>query len=123
MPIPIIWHGGEPLACGIKHFSYLINQFEESQISHLVKHGLQTNATLINEDWCRFFIEQQISIGVSIDGPEWANTKRVDWKNSPTFAKTLQGINLLKEFEIPFNVIAVITEDNLPKSKELYDLK
>lgn len=119
--VEIIWHGGEPLSCGLEHFSKLVFPFEHLWAQELVRHAIQTNATLINERWCEFFKTHQFRVGVSIDGPAWANTKRVSWNGAPSFDKIVRGTHFLREAEIPFSVICVVSGDNLGKARELYD--
>jgi len=74
--VNVIWHGGEPLSCGIQRFLHLIQPFEALRQRKLVTHVIQTNAILIDEKWCDLFREYGFEVGVSIDGPEWANKHR-----------------------------------------------
>lgn len=117
----VIWHGGEPLATGLLHFKALVEPFADMRRRGLVRHYVQTNATLINEQWCKFFIEGDFDVGVSIDGPAWANVNRVDWNGSGSFQKIINGVNLLKKHRIPFSAIAVVHEDSLGRAEELYE--
>lgn len=119
--VEIIWHGGEPLSCGLNHFSQLVSPFEQLREQGIVRHGIQTNATLIDERWCEFFRSHQFRVGVSLDGPLWANTRRVGWNDKPAFDKIMRGIGYLREAGIPFSVICVVGKDNLDKAKELYE--
>lgn len=119
--IEVIWHGGEPLSCGLEHFSKLILPFEWLREQGLVRHAVQTNATLLNERWCEFFRSHQFRVGVSIDGPAWANAKRVGWSGAPAFDKIMRGIGFLREAEIPFSAICVVSGDTLDRARELYD--
>jgi len=113
-----IWHGGEPLACGLKHFSDLFASFDGvPNVAHMV----QTNATLIDEEWCTFFKKNRFHVGVSIDGPFEMNINRVDWGGNPTFRKTMKGIMHLRRAGIRFSVIAVVSEGALGRAKELYN--
>lgn len=119
--VEIVWHGGEPLSCGLNHFSQLVSLFEQLQEQGLVHHGIQTNATLIDKYWCEFFRSHQFRVGVSLDGPLWANTQRVGWNDNPAFDKIMRGISHLREADIPFSVICVVGQNNLDKAKELYE--
>ena len=118
--VAVIWHGGEPLATGLNHFRKLLLPFEELRLSGKVAHYIQTNATLINSKWCDLFEQFDFRIGVSIDGPEWANLNRIDLAGKPTFKKIMNGINWLKKREIPFSVIAVVHAANITRPEELY---
>ena len=119
--IEIIWHGGEPLICGLNYFLQLISPFEKLREQGIVHHGIQTNATLINKRWCEFFHSYQFRVGVSLDGPLWANTQRVKRNGEPAFDKTMRGINHLRKANIPFSVICVIGKNSLNKARELYE--
>ncbi len=87
----------------------------------MVHHIIQTNATLINKHWCEFFVSQQFRVGVSIDGPVWANVRRVGWSGAPAFNKIMYGIDQLRKANIPFSAICVVNYDMLDKARELYN--
>jgi len=119
--INILWHAGEPLACGIDHFQNLLLPFTDLINNGKVSFGIQTNGTLLNDDWCEMFKKYKFEIGVSLDGPKWANQNRVDWNGNQKYEQTLRGISILKKYEIPFGIIAVIQEESLGKANEIYD--
>lgn len=116
--INLIWHAGEPLTTGINHFEGLISQFKKNKY---VSNVVQTNATLITDKWCDLFIKYSMHVGVSIDGPEWANTERVNRKGENTYLKTMEGIKKLIYHNIKFIVIAVVNSSNIDKASELYN--
>lgn len=120
-PIDIIWHGGEPLACGLKHFESLISPFYDLTKAKRVSHAIQTNATIINKEWCDLFKHYEVSIGVSLDGPGSMNSSRVDWKGKETFDKTIKGLGTLRENGIDFIVLVVVNDRNIDKADEMYD--
>lgn len=117
----ITWHGGEPLSCGIRHFRTLLIPFESQRIAGRVTHSIQTNATLINDEWCSLFKEHAIHVGVSIDGPQWANYKRVTWGSKESYSHVMRGISFLKKHQIPFTVICVVGDWSLNRARELYE--
>ncbi|PIR04944.1 MAG: radical SAM protein [Candidatus Liptonbacteria bacterium CG11_big_fil_rev_8_21_14_0_20_35_14] len=119
--ITLLWHGGEPLACGIKHFSLLIEPFKKLKNTGILDHTIQTNGTLINENWCEFFISHNFNVGISIDGPIWANKNRIDKKGQETYARIIKGIQYLKDNNINFTVIAVVSKESLTRAKEIYE--
>ena len=81
----VIWHGGEPLAAGREHLAALMAPFRG------VEHHIQTNATLIDDAWCDFFVEHDIRVGVSIDGAAAAH-RRSGWTGAagPAYDKIMQ---------------------------------
>ncbi|MDB5228290.1 MAG: radical protein [Bacteroidota bacterium] len=113
----IIWHGGEPLACGLKRFSELFLTFKNCKC----KHTIQSNATLINNEWCNFFKKNNVSVGISIDGSKLYNKNRINWNGAESYDSTMKGIKTLLSHNINFSVISVISEKHLDHAKELYD--
>ena len=120
IPISIIWHGGEPLSTGLKYFEQLIQPFSELVANGLVIHEIQTNATLIDEAWTDFFIKHEFKVGVSIDGPAWANTNRLNWNGTTSFDRAVKGIQCLKQKNIKFSAIAVVAKERLKCAEEIY---
>jgi uncharacterized protein len=116
--VNVLWHGGEPMAVGLKNFSQLFEPFLGNEY---VTHIIQTNATSIDDNWCTFFKSNNFHVGVSIDGPEWANLNRVDRKGKETFNRTIQGIQTLQTNDIDFVVIAVVDFNTINKGKDLYN--
>lgn len=119
-PVRVLWHGGEPLACGIDHFRKLLEPFEALERSGKIRHNVQTNATLINPSWCQFFLDHKFEVGVSLDGPEWMPQQRVNMRGVAVFPYILRGINYLRNAEVSFSVIAVVNNSNIDRPKELY---
>jgi uncharacterized protein len=119
-PINVVWHGGEPLSVGCEHLEHLVGAFDDLSSRGLVHHAVQTNATLVNQRWCEFFRRSRISVGVSVDGPSWANRHRVGRGGDPSFRRAMHGISCLKEADIDFSVICVITDELLDHAATLY---
>ncbi|WP_225878793.1 radical SAM protein [Spongiactinospora rosea] len=107
-PLEIVWHGGEPLVLGVRKFTALLEPFEELRRAGFVSHCVQTNATLINAQWCDLIVAYGIHVGVSIDGPAELNSDRADIAQRPAFDRITQGIALLRERRIPFSAISVV---------------
>jgi|SRR3989344_1747424 len=119
--VPLIWHGGEPLAYGIDHFVKLIEPLEKLRKEGKISHCVQTNGTLIDDRWCEFFKNYGFEVGVSIDGPQLLNSNRVDWQGNDSFNKIMRGISLLRTHRINFTCIAVITNDALQEARDIYN--
>lgn len=119
-PVDIVWHGGEPLMVGAEYFRLLLREFEALRQSKTIRHAIQTNGILISEKWCDLFQEYDVHVGVSLDGPSWANANRVDKRHRGTFEKVLNGISTLRKRGIPFGIICVITEQTATRASELY---
>lgn len=116
-PVEIVWHGGEPTAVGLPGMRRLIAAFEEIEVIH----AIQTNATLINDEWCEFIAEHDIHVGVSIDGPAEANAARVDLGGKETWRRTMRGIERLRAADIPYTAIAVVRDPDPAAAPELIE--
>lgn len=119
--VEVCWHGGEPLATGPDRFADLLAPFEPLRRAGGVRHSVQTNATLIDDDWCDLLTEHGFTIGVSIDGPADLDARRTDWSGRPAHDRILAGIGKLREHGIDFSLIAVVGTDGIGRAEELLD--
>jgi uncharacterized protein len=118
----LVWHAGEPTAMNIEFYEQ-VNEMLERVVPEgfKVRQHIQTNATLIDQDWCDFFKRSGMIVGVSVDGPQFLHDKnRLTRSGKGTFEKTMAGINLLKANNIEFTAIAVITDTSLDYPNEIY---
>lgn len=117
------WHAGEPLVAPISFYKNAIELTTKYKKEHLeVVHQIVTNATLITDEWCKFFVENKIEIVVSIDSPEFihdAFRKKRNGKGS--FKDAIRGITLLKQYGIRFYTLTTITHQTLDYAKELFE--
>lgn len=121
--LTIVWHSGEPLSAKIPFYKKALSLVSKYNVKNIpIKNNIQTNATLINQEWCDFFKENNFEIGVSIDGPKFLHdAHRKDWKNRGSFDRVIAGISLLRENELPLRSICVLTKKSLPYAYEIYD--
>ncbi|GAA4667599.1 cyclophane-forming radical SAM peptide maturase AmcB [Streptomyces youssoufiensis] len=119
--VGIVWHGGEPLAVGPQKFEALLAPFEGLRQAGRVHHHVQTNATLVTDTWCDLFTAYAVRVGVSIDGPAAMNLDRVDLRGKPAFDRIQQGIGRLRERDIPFSAIAVVSSLGITAPEKLLD--
>ncbi len=110
----VVWHGGEPLAAGADHLAALMAPFSG------VEHHIQTNATLIDDEWCDFFEAHSIKLGVSIDGDEAATSARVDRGGGSAYPKIMKGIAALKRRGLPFAALCVVSDPRPGLAAEIY---
>jgi uncharacterized protein len=119
--LTIIWHAGEPLVMPVSFYDEafrLIEALRPPQIS--VRHSFQTNGMLLSTAWCALFRTWQVGVGVSIDGPRRFNdAHRLGRDRRSTFDKTIAGIRLLRDEQIPFHVISVLTDQSLDAPEEM----
>ncbi len=120
--VTIIWHAGEPLVVPVEFYRTAFETIERlrpQQVS--LKHTFQTNGMLITPAWCELIKDWQLEVGVSIDGPRHLHDKkRMTRSGQGTFDKTLAGIRLLREHNIPFHTISVLTNESLDLADEMY---
>jgi uncharacterized protein len=115
------WHGCEPLSLPISFYEEAFSTFRVYSSTPL-EHVFQTNATLITDDWIRFFKKYEIGIGVSVDGPSrFHDHSRKYRSGSGSFARAMHGVHLLCQNRIPFHCICVLTELSVHHPKELFE--
>jgi len=108
----IFLHGGEPLLAGKKFFQAFIDTLKELGFYGHLTLGVQTNATLLDQDWVDFFKEHKFNIGVSLDGDREFNDKyRIDHKGRGSYDRVMKGIRLLQQNDIDFGIISVVSTD------------
>lgn len=118
----LCWHAGEPLTVSKEFYREAISLANaKNNTRYTIRNNVQTNATLINQEWCDFFKEFDFKVSVSIDGPDFINDRnRVNRKGDGTFKKVIEGVNFLKKNNIDFSVISVITDFTLDYADEFY---
>lgn len=114
----VIWHAGEPLVLPPDWYRDATNTLERASGRSLPRQSFQTNATLISDAWLDYLAQPNVSIGVSLDGPEDLHNRfRVDRKGNGTWEMTMKGIDRLRGAGIPFHTISVITEAALDRPR------
>ncbi len=116
------WHGGEPTLTGLNFFRKAVKLQKEYQpAGSRIVNGIQTNATLLNDDWCRFLSDEGFFVGISIDGPEEMHDKfRVFKDRKGSFKKTLEGYDLLKKHNVTTEILTVVSAANVVFPIEVY---
>jgi len=121
--VPFAWQGGEPLLAGLPFFEKVVEvQAKHAPNNTIISNSVQTNGTIINKKWTKFFKKYNFLVGVSIDGLEEINDRRrVTGSGKGSFDVIKRGIEHLKEEGVEFNILTVIHEDNVHKAKELME--
>lgn len=115
------WHGGEPLLRPLPFYKKVMQLQQQYGRGRRIANALQTNGTLLNEEWCRFLHENHWLVGISIDGPEdFHDEYRLNQGHKPTFQSVMRGINLLKRFDVEWNAMAVVNDYNADYPLEFY---
>ena len=115
------WHGGETLMRPLSFYKRAMELQKKYANGRTIDNCIQTNGTLLTDEWCRFFKENNWLVGVSIDGPqEFHDEYRRDKQGRPSFHKVMQGINLLKKHGVEWNGMAVVNDYNADYPVEFY---
>ncbi len=117
------WHGGEPLLAGLDFFRKITElQGIYMPADKKLINGLQTNGILIDDDWCRFFSDNNFSVGLSMDGPSFLhNVYRTTAGGGLTFHRVKEAYLLLKEYGIHTEILCVVNAENVMYPLQLYD--
>jgi uncharacterized protein len=116
------WQGGEPTLTGLDFFRHAVElQQKYAKPGMRITNALQTNATMLDDEWCEFFRANDFLIGVSLDGPRALHdTFRVDKGGAPTFDRVMRGIEMLKKHRVEFNILATVHAANADHSLDVY---
>ncbi|MDP4269996.1 MAG: anaerobic sulfatase-maturation protein [Bacteroidota bacterium] len=115
------WHGGEPLLLGIDYFRKALHYQKKYARGRQIDNVLQTNGTLLTDDWCRFFKANNFLIGLSLDGPEHCHDRyRKDIAGKGSFAEVVRAVELLQLHEVEFNILSVVNDYNVKYPLEVY---
>ena len=116
------WQGGEPTMMGVNFYKKAVEFQDKYRANKSIVNSFQTNAVLIDDEWCEFFKENDFLIGVSIDGPAPLHDHyRVTRSNKPSFNLVMKGIGYLKKHSIRFNTLTVVNDVNVQYPLEVYD--
>lgn len=115
------WHGGEPLMRSIDFYKKALALQKKYANGKQIDNVIQTNGTLLTDEWCKFFAKNHWLVGISIDGPqEYHDHYRVTPAGKPSWEKVMQGIQLLKKHHVEWNAMAVVNAYNAEHPLEFY---
>lgn len=115
------WHGGEPLMRSIDFYKKALELQKKYAHGKQIDNVIQTNGTLLTDEWCEFFAQNHWLVGISIDGPqEYHDHYRVTPAGKPSWEKVMQGISLLKKHRVEWNAMAVVNAYNAEHPLEFY---
>jgi uncharacterized protein len=122
-PFTLLWHAGEPLVLPVSFYETATELLRRHNVAGVpVLQSFQTNATLIDPDWCAFLQRPDVHLGVSVDGPDFLHDRyRLTRQGHGTLDRVLRGIHRLHEHGVSFEVITVLTADSLDYPDELFD--
>jgi uncharacterized protein len=118
----LAWQGGEPTLMGVDFFRRSVELAEAAKRpDQTLHHSMQTNGTLLTDEWCELLAEKGFLVGISIDGPPALHDAyRVDKRGKPTHAKVLRGLELLQRHGVDVNVLCTVNAANQDHGAEVY---
>ena len=115
------WHGGEALMRNIDFYKKALQFQKRYAKGRRVDNSLQTNGTLLTDQWCQFFKENNFLIGISLDGPQHCHDRyRKGRDKRPSFYQVMKGIELLQKHGVEYNIMAVVNDYNVDYPLEFY---
>ena len=115
------WHGGEPLLRSIDFYRKALSLQQKYAGGRHIDNVIQTNGTLLTDEWCEFFAQNHWLVGISIDGPQPDHDHyRLTAAGKPSWKKVMQGIKLLKKHGVEWNAMAVVNAYNANHPLEFY---
>ena len=120
--VTVSWQGGEPTLMGIDFFKKAIFFQEKYRKPKMIfENTLQTNGTLLNDEWCEFFRKHDFLLGISIDGPQpLHDLHRLDKQGRPTFDRVMRGLRLLQKHGVDYNILTTVNRVNADHPLEIY---
>jgi uncharacterized protein len=120
--VTVAWQGGEPTLMGLDFFRHSVElQKKYAKPGTRIENTFQTNGILLNDEWCRFFHENNFLAGLSLDGPkELHDTYRKDKGGHGTFERVAQAVRLLQKHQVEFNILCTVNRTNADHPSEVY---
>lgn len=123
-PTPVVefvWQGGEPTLLGIDFFRRVIDLQEPFIGTKTITNSLQTNGTLLTDEWCDFLKAHNFMVGISLDGPRDVHDRyRRDRKGNGTFDAAMRGLKLLQKHAVEYNVLACVARETAQRPVDVY---
>jgi uncharacterized protein len=119
--VAFVWQGGEPTLLGLNFFKRVVELQRQFGGAKTISNALQTNGTLLTDEWCAFLKRHNFAVGISLDGPsEIHNRYRRDPKGKGTFERVIKGLRLLQKHKVEYNVLASVSRDAARQPLAIY---
>lgn len=119
--VSFAWQGGEPTLLGVGFFRKVVELQRRYADGKEITNALQTNGTLLDDEWCEFLARERFLVGLSIDGPaRLHDAYRVTKKGGRTYQQVMAGLRLLKKHGVEFNTLTVVNRLNSRYPLEVY---
>jgi uncharacterized protein len=119
----VIWHAGEPLTLGINYFKHAFGEVAAANTRGLqIRHRIQTNGVLLNDEWCDLITDHDVCVGLSVDGPAFIHdARRVARSGTGTHIFASRALRLLRGRNVNYRVICVLSKTSVEHPEELID--
>ena len=115
------WHGGEPTLLPLSFYEKAQRLQQRYAAGRHIDNCLQTNGTLLNDEWCRFFHDNGWLIGVSIDGPQWLHDSyRMTHSGEPSWQRVMEAVGRLERRDVMWNALCTVNSLNAEHPVEVY---
>ena len=115
------WHGGETFMRPPSFYQRAVELQQRYAWGRQIDNCIQTNGTMITDEWCRFLHDNHWLVGVSIDGPQrFHDEYRRNRMGAPSFVKVMRGIDLLNKYQVEWNAMAVVNDFNADYPLDFY---
>jgi uncharacterized protein len=119
--VAFVWQGGEPTLLGIDFFKRVVQLERPLARLKTISNSLQTNGTLLTDEWCAFLKKHNFMVGISLDGPKEVHDRyRRDRQGNGTFDRVMRGLKLLQKHGVDYNVLACVARETARQPLEVY---
>jgi uncharacterized protein len=119
--VEFVWQGGEPTLLGLDFFKKVIEMQKPFTGQKTIRNVLQSNGTLITDEWCRFLKRHNFLVGISLDGPQNIHDRhRRDRGGKATFNKVMKGLERLRKHGVEYNVMACVAGETAGRPLDVY---
>jgi len=120
--VTICWQGGEPTLAGLKFFKQAFElQDKHKRPGQKVWNAIQTNGTLVNDDWAKLFRDRECLIGISVDGPPHFHDKyRITNSGNGSHDQVMRGLRILQKYDVEYNILCVLNQGNVDHPDEVF---
>ena len=119
--VTFVWHGGEPTLAGLDFFRRAVALQQRHAGGKRIENALQTNGTLLDDDWCAFLRDNRFLVGISLDGPASIHDRcRRDKGGRPTFARVAAAVERLRRHGVEFNTMTTVNRYSEGRGREVY---
>ena len=120
--VDVAWQGGEPTLRGLAFYRRSVELAEKYRKPHQrIQHTMQTNGTLVNDEWAAFFKQNNYLVGLSVDGPRALHdVYRVNKKGEGSFDEVIRGLHCLRKHDVDVNILCTIHAANQDHPLEVY---